>query len=320
MAQVARDRHEHLALALGQHEVVPAEAPARAAWRARRCACSTPAVRRGRGPRRSARRRREAAASRAASAPSAIWPTERRNFAATSPTVLGAGEGGPDLATLGERRQRHLHDEHGGVSQRNGGLARGRADDAAPAAGREGRLDPDALARIEPARARRSRARRRRARPRARRRAAHPAPPPGDVQQHERTLERDGQQGGRVRPGDHDRQAALDRQQGAQLCHGRRPSGVVGRQVEPAQAAVARRLVERGPSRYAARRSAVLSWRSASGTGPPVSISRTAPRAAERGVAARSSRARRSRRCRRPASSLATRRGLASFRVTSSCR
>ena len=70
---------------------------------------------------------RAAAASRATSAASAIWPIERRNFAATSRDVLGAGERRPRRAALGEGRQRHLDEQHGAVAERERRAARGRA-------------------------------------------------------------------------------------------------------------------------------------------------------------------------------------------------
>ena len=169
MAQVARDRPRP-ALPLGQHEVVPAERRLEAGGeladaRARRLPCAKVEVRGG-----SARRRVEAAASRAASAPSAIWPTESRNFAATSPTASV-----PARAAPASRARRVQAAAPLTTSTVRCLPAQPRSRDAATdtmqatATGREGRLAPDALARIEPDRARRSRARRRRARPRARR-------------------------------------------------------------------------------------------------------------------------------------------------------
>ena len=185
MAQVARDRHEHLALALGQDEVVPAEGRLEPGGeltdaRARGLPRAEVEVR---GRRTLARPARQPPAARPRQ-PSAIWPTERRNFAATSPTSSVPARAAQSLAPLGKRRQRHLHDEHGGVSQRNGGLPRGRADDAARSLrAASARLRPGRARPGRAGRARRSRARRRRARPRARRRAgASGSDHPGDVQ------------------------------------------------------------------------------------------------------------------------------------------
>ncbi len=223
----------------------------------------------------------------------------------TSSTVVGAGERGPDLATLGERRQRHLHDEHGGVSQRNGGLARARADEQRPLAGRERALDPDALARIEPLEPVEAEPRAGERGRERRRRAAAGSTARATSSSDERPLERDGQQGGRVRPGDDDRQAALDAEQGAELGHGRR--AVRGRTaaVEPAQAAVARGLVERGAEQE--RSQAVGGLELALGQRDRRRRRRAAARRRARaaGRRARSRRARRSRAAPWPASSRA---------------
>ena len=166
VAQVRRDRAQHLELALGEHQVVPAVTPGRAATRARRGASSRHAVRRGRDrPPAAPARRASAPRSGSTSAAARICSTESRNFAATSPgspTPVSppTRRGARRSSGAGRRRRRAVRSLSASASR----LGRRSAPGPLAAARRSRASSRAALGRRQVARARRSRA----ARPRAR--------------------------------------------------------------------------------------------------------------------------------------------------------
>ncbi len=189
---------------------------------------------------------RAAAASRAASAPSAIWPTESRNLAATSSTSSASVRARPDLAPLGEGRHRRLDHERGHVAERDGGLARVGAEERPRRAGRERELRRGRARPGRAARARRSRA------GRARQRGGQLGVERrvgvgrlGHVEDRERPVEGDGEEEAASGPattiGSALSTASAPRSSSTVAAATR----VVGRRRDEAQAPVARRLVER---------------------------------------------------------------------------
>ena len=171
VAQVGRDRAEHLALAVGQHEVRPAVARGQlggelAEQRGGGVAGAAVEVG-GLGRVAVARARGDAWRPRR---PAAIWVSESRNFALTSRVSRGAGQLGPRGLALGEVRHRHLDQQHGAVAERErAGSAWARAGRAAPDA-RRARAAAPCARRARGARARRRTAAGPRARSTARRR------------------------------------------------------------------------------------------------------------------------------------------------------
>ena len=286
MAQVGRDRAEHLALALRQDEVVPAERAARAASASspRRVARGPPRaeveVARPSGARSPRARSGQAGdlggvgdladrepelrrpRRRPPSAPASAAHAARRS------AKLGSGTSTTSAVCVAE------HDGRVTRARRRASdalVARGeRAHDAAPRS-----AGSSALEAVE-ARVRRPRA----PRSSAASRMSVGVDRVGHVDEHDGRPERDGEQRRRVRAGDHERAAAPPAEQRSQLG---RPA-CLARVVRAAAATTRRRpsrrrLVEsarRAGTRPAGRRPSTA--RSASGVGPPPSSSRIAPR------------------------------------------
>ena len=315
MAQVGRDRAQQVALALGQDEVVPAVAGARAAPRARRAATTTRGARRGRGrPASGASRPRVRAAIRLTSRRRADLLDREPELGGDVGRVVGAAEALPRRAALGERRQRHLDEQHACGRSAPAPRARvrpistersGRSSIARSSRARSaGSRSLEAVEAEQP----RPRARRRASRRRARSALLEVA----HVEQHQRPRRRrrprSPRRPARTRPAAGACRTASER---AHLGDGRRRGpATAGCGVDAAQRdrrAGARRAGRAAPSRNAASRSATLTGRSASGIGPSGGEQPDRAAGAQPARRGRSSRARRARSTPSPASRLGRR-------------
>ena len=219
VAEVSGDRAEHFALALRQDEIVPGERRIEARRelaepRARGLAGAQVEV----GGRRASvapRRRGEARNLGRLGDLAHRQPELGRDVG----DVLRVGERRPRRFPLCETRQRRLDDEHRLVAERHRGVARGRAEERALVECGERPQHAAAVARLQLADPVERE-------PSTLERAGERGLPHelliehlGDVHEENRPLECRREQGGRVRTRDHDRKAALDRDQAAELRH-----------------------------------------------------------------------------------------------------